>query len=318
MDMIRLEAHAKINLSLDVLRRRKDGYHEVRMIMQSLSLCDDIYMEALPGRDEIILEPYGGQKTAADGADSGEAGTGVHGISEVPYDGHNLMYKAAKLMRETCGIRDGIRMRLDKRIPTAAGLAGGSSDAAAVLRGMNDLFELHLDEQKLCETGVKIGADVPYCLMGGTALAEGIGEVLTELPAAPPCRVLLAKPARGVSTKAVYEALCVNERPAEAHPDIDAVISALQDKNIKKLCARMGNILELPAVPMAPEVPKLKEAMLELGAMGTLMSGSGPTVFGLFTDNALLENAAVQLRTGAYHDLCDTVIETSFYRITAL
>lgn len=313
METIRLEAHAKINLSLDVLRKKENGYHEVRMIMQTLSLCDDIYLEVLPGRDEIILEPYKGQTET----DTAMADPEMK-LSEVPYDEHNLMYKAAKLMRESCGIKDGIRMQLDKRIPTAAGLAGGSSDAAAVLRGMNDLFALHLDDERLCELGVKLGADIPYCLMGGTALAEGIGEVLTALPAAPSCRVLLAKPLRGISTKVVYETLHVNERPAEAHPDIDAVLSALQDKNIKKLCDRMGNILELAAIPMAPEVPKLKEAMLELGAKGALMSGSGPTVFGLFTDNELLEKAAKTLRTETYRDLCEEVIETSFYRITAL
>ncbi|MDO4265039.1 MAG: 4-(cytidine 5'-diphospho)-2-C-methyl-D-erythritol kinase [Eubacteriales bacterium] len=313
METIKLEAHAKINLSLDVLKRREDGYHEVRMVMQSLALCDDVYMEMLPGQDKIILEPYKEHMAAAN-----QTGMTAHSLSEVPFDERNLMYKAAKLMRETFGLKDGVRLHLDKRIPTAAGLAGGSSDAAAVLRGMNELFGLHADEETLAALGVKIGADVPYCLMGGTALSEGIGEVLTELPAAPPCRVLLAKPGCGVSTKAVYEALHVNERPEEAHPDIDAVISALQDKNIRRLSARMRNILELSTIPLAPEVPKLKEAMLELGAMGTLMSGSGPTVFGLFTDNELLGKAADALRTGVYRELCDEVIETSFYRITAL
>lgn len=334
METIRLEAHAKINLSLDVLRRRGDGYHEVRMVMQTLTLCDEIWLEALPGRDEIILEPYRAGTASAAVSDSfsekrtseakrtgqkngDHAGTCAAG-PQIPYDERNLMYRAAKLMRESFGIRDGIRMQLLKRIPAEAGLAGGSADAAAVIRGMNDLFELHAEEEKLRGLGVKIGADVPYCLMGGTALAEGIGEILSPLPPAPPCRVLLVKPRQGVSTKTVYEALRVAERPAEAHPDIDSVLSALQDKNIRKLCGSMGNILELVTEPLVPEIAKIKEAMLGLGAMGALMSGSGPTVFGLFTDGALLQEAAEAFRSGEYRELAKDVIETEFYRIMAL
>lgn len=304
METIRLEAHAKINLSLDVLRRRSDGYHEVRMVMQTLGLCDEIWLTPLPGRDEISLSPYcmetGGPEDL------------------LPYDDRNLMYRAAKLMRETFGIRDGVHMQLLKRIPMAAGLAGGSSDAAAVIRGMNDLFALHAGDEELSALGVRIGADVPYCLFGGTALAEGIGEKLTPLPPAPPCRVLLVKPKQGVSTKQVYEALRIGERPEEAHPDINAVISALQDKNIRRLCGEMGNILELVTEPLVPEIAKIKEAMLGLGAMGALMSGSGPTVFGLFTDGGLLKQAAEAFRQGEYQILADEVIETEFYRIMAL
>lgn len=306
METIRLEAHAKINLSLDVLRRRADGYHEVRMVMQTLGLCDEIWLTPLPGRAEIILSPYCAETGKKQPADA------------LPYDDRNLMYRAARLMRETFGIRDGVRMQLLKRIPMAAGLAGGSSDAAAVIRGMNDLFELHAGEETLRTLGVRIGADVPYCLLGGTALAEGIGEKLTPLPPAPSCRVLLVKPKQGVSTKQVYEALRVGERPEEVHPDIDGVLSALQDKNIRKLCGEMGNILELVTEPLVPEIAKIKEAMLGLGAMGALMSGSGPTVFGLFTDGELLKQAAEAFRLGEYRCLADEVIETEFYRIMAL
>lgn len=299
-EAISLAAHAKINLSLDVLRRREDGYHEVKMVMQSLTLCDEIGMSPLPKKDGIVLETWQGE------------------AASLPLDERNLMYRAAKLMRERFSIEAGIRLCFKKNIPVAAGLAGGSADAAAVMLGMNELFGLRAGLSELQELGAALGADIPYCMLGGTALAEGIGEKLTKLPPAPPCQVLLVKPARGVSTKEVYEALRVDERPQNAHPDIDSVISALQDKNIKKLSERMGNILELVTVPMVPEIEKIKDAMRTLGAAGTLMSGSGPTVFGLFTDAKLLSEAEKAFSEGAYRQLAKDVIRTEFYRFTAL
>lgn len=300
MEAIRLWAHAKINLSLDVKRKRADGYHEVRMVMQSLGLCDGIDLEIAPEKEGVTLSPCG----AADPA--------------VPYDGRNLMCRAAELMRESFGIREGVRLRLEKHIPAAAGLAGGSSDAAAVILGINELFELHADKEMLRKLGLRIGADVPYCMTGGTALSEGIGEILTPLPAAPPCRVLLVKPQRGVSTREVYEALAIGTRSREAHPDIDAVLEALENKSLRELAAHMGNILELVTVPMVPEVGQIREAMLRMGALGAMMSGSGPTVFGLFTDEGILSAAAEAFRSGPYRALCRDVIETEFYRVTAL
>lgn len=299
-EWIRLEAHAKINLSLDVLRKREDGYHEVRMIMQSLGLCDEVWMRACP-EDGISLSPYGGEVCPG-----------------VPYDEKNLMYRAAALMKERFGIREGVELRLLKRIPSAAGLAGGSADAAAVILGMNELFDIHAGFPLLSEVGLSVGADVPYCLMGGTALAEGIGERLTKLPPAPMCQVLLVKPEAGISTREVYESLRVNERPAEAHPDIDGVMSALQGKNFKKLATRMGNILELAALPMVPEIETIRKALLSMGAVAALMSGSGPTVFGLYTDADSRHQAAEAFREGSFRGLAKDVIETEFYRFTAL
>lgn len=304
-EIISVEAHAKINLSLDVLKKREDGYHEVRMIMQTLKLCDEIRLQKLPEGAGIWLLPWEGEE-------------GSERLRGIPMDEKNLMYRAAALLKEHCGLETGVELRLRKRIPAAAGLAGGSADAAAVLSGMNELFDLHLSLAELQKLGAALGADIPYCLLGGTALAEGIGERLTPLPPAPGCRVLLVKPEAGVSTKEVYEALRVSERPKEAHPDIDGVLSALQGKNFKKLSARMGNILELVTEPMVPQIPKIKEAMKELGAMGALMSGSGPTVFGLFTDGALLSAAAEAFRSGPFRDLAKDVIETEFNRYAAL
>ena len=304
-ETISVEAHAKINLSLDVLKKREDGYHEVRMIMQTLKLCDEIRLQKLPEGAGIRLLPWEGEE-------------GSERLRGIPMDEKNLMYRAAALLKEHCGLETGVELRLRKRIPAAAGLAGGSADAAAVLSGMNELFDLHLSLAELQKLGAALGADIPYCLLGGTALAEGIGERLTPLPPAPGCRVLLVKPEAGVSTKEVYEALRVSERPKEAHPDIDGVLSALQGKNFKKLSARMGNILELVTEPMVPQIPKIKEAMKELGAMGALMSGSGPTVFGLFTDGALLSAAAEAFRSGPFRDLAKDVIETEFNRYAAL
>lgn len=304
-ETISVEAHAKINLSLDVLKKREDGYHEVRMIMQTLKLCDEIRLQKLPEGAGIRLLPWEGEEDS-------------ERLRGIPMDEKNLMYRAAALLKEHCGLETGVELRLRKRIPAAAGLAGGSADAAAVLSGMNELFDLHLSLGELQKLGASLGADIPYCLLGGTALAEGIGERLTPLPPAPGCRVLLVKPEAGVSTKEVYEALRVSERPKEAHPDIDGVLSALQGKNFKKLSARMGNILELVTEPMVPQIPKIKEAMKELGAMGALMSGSGPTVFGLFTDGALLSAAAEAFRSGPFRDLAKDVIETEFNRYAAL
>lgn len=328
--MIKQEAHAKINLCLDVLYKRSDGYHEVRMVMQTLGLRDDVFLEPLAGTDGIELFSAEAEGTASDSEEavresepsekSGPEAAPAHldkspALSEVPYNEDNLMYRAAALMKETYGIREGVRLRLRKRIPVAAGLAGGSADAAAVLRGMNELFDLHAPLSELQALGLRLGADVPYCLLGGTALAEGIGEKLTALPKAPSCRVLLVKPAQGISTGSVYGALRVEERPAEAHPDVDGVLSALQEKNIRRLCARMGNILELAAEPMAPEISEIRSAIQRLGAVGARMSGSGPTVFGLFTDTALLQEAAEAFRKGPLSHLAKDVIETAFHGI---
>lgn len=257
---MKLRALAKINLGLDVVRKREDGYHEVRMIMQTINMYD---------RLELTVRETPGIRIKTN-------------LSYIPTDENNLVYKAAKLLMDEFQIKKGLNIRLEKFIPVAAGMAGGSSDAAATMVGVNRLFRLGLTQEELMKRAVKIGADVPYCIMRGTALAEGIGEMLSPLPPMPDCHILIAKPPVGVSTKFVYGNLRANE--LEQHPDIDGMIQALEDKSIVGICEKMENVLETVTVPEYPVIDEIKQLMLECGADGALMSGSGPTVFGIFTD----------------------------------
>lgn len=260
MDKISLKALAKINLGLDVVRRREDGYHEVRMIMQTIHLFDRVNIEK-------TSEPGIKIKT---------------NLSYLPVNENNLIYKAGRLLMDEFDITEGVSVDLEKRIPVAAGMAGGSTDAAAMLYGMNKMFGLGLSMQELKDRGVKIGADVPYCLMRGTALAEGIGEKLKSLPPMIKCPVLIAKPQISVSTKFVYENLKLDEMAK--HPDIDQLIKDIKAKDLQGVCDHMGNILETVTIPNYPVIAEIKKNMLENGAAGAMMSGSGPTVFGLFDD----------------------------------
>ena len=276
MDRMQLKALAKINLGLDVLRRREDGYHEVRMIMQTVHIFDQIQME----------------KNREDGI---QVRTNLYYL---PENENNLAYKAAKLLWEEFGLTGGLSIELKKYIPVAAGMAGGSSDAAAVLFGMNRMYELGLSLEELMQRGVKIGADVPYCIMRGTALAEGIGEVLSPLPPMPPCAILVAKPGIGVSTRFVFENLKADE--LAFHPDIDGMTEALRNQDLKALagCMEPGNVLETVTVPAYPVIQKLKDVMKECGAMASLMSGSGPTVFGIFESRQAARKAYGLLKRG--------------------
>lgn len=270
---IREKAYAKVNLGLDVLRKREDGYHEVKMIMQTIGICD-----------ELIIS------TSADTV-------GVNLLADVdtlPLDGTNLIVKAANLMMEKYNIKQGIDVKLIKNIPVAAGLAGGSSDAAATLRGMNRLFGLGLTEEELCRLALKIGADVPFCVHGGTYLSEGIGEKLTKLEDVPQCTVLVAKPNFGVSTGYVYANLHVDK--IKKHPDMDKVIECVNNKDLKGIASNMENILENVTIHDYPFIQVIKDIMNDFGALNSLMSGSGPTVFGLFDNKANAERAAVALR----------------------
>lgn len=257
---MKLRALAKINLGLDVVRKREDGYHEVRMIMQTINMYD---------RLELTVRETPGIRIKTN-------------LSYIPTDENNLVHKAAKLLMDEFQIKKGLNIRLEKFIPVAAGMAGGSSDAAATMVGVNRLFRLGLTQEELMKRAVKIGADVPYCIMRGTALAEGIGEKLSPLPPMPDCHILIAKPPVGVSTKFVYGNLRADE--LEQHPDIDGMIQALEDKSIVGICEKMENVLETVTVPEYPVIDEIKQLMLECGADGALMSGSGPTVFGIFTD----------------------------------
>ena len=256
-DHLDLKAYAKINLGLDVVRKREDGYHEVRMIMQTVNLYDRIEMDRT--EDGVI-------RTETN-------------LPFVPDGEGNLAWRAAKLLLDEKGIKDGVTIKIRKYIPVAAGMAGGSTDAAAVLVGVNRMFDLGFTKKELMERGVKLGADVPYCIMRGTALSEGIGEILTELPAPPQCHLVIAKPQISVSTKAVYGKLRVNELAPEEHPDI----------------------------------AEIKEIMVENGACGSLMSGSGPTVFGIYKDRELAEKACQALREADGGRLTRQVYLTEFY-----
>lgn len=258
--MLYVKAPAKINLTLDVLHKRPDNYHEIEMIMTTVDLSDRI----------------------------GLMGTakGIHIQSAdrfVPNDSRNLAYQAAQLIKDTYNIKTGVIISLDKKIPVAAGLAGGSSDAAATLKGLNKLWQLNLSLDELAELGAKIGSDVSFCVYGGTALAKGRGEIIQQLPPPPNCWVILAKPTIGVSTADVYGAFDV--RKAQ-HPNTQAMIQALEEGDYDAMCANLGNALESVTLNMYPEVEQIKEQMKKFGADAVLMSGSGPTVFGLVHQEA--------------------------------
>ena len=274
MDKIQLKALAKINLVLDVLRRREDGYHEVKMIMQTIGLHDDL---------EI-------RKTKTPGI---QVKTNLYYL---PTNEPNLVYKAAKLLMDEFQIQDGVSIQLKKRIPVAAGMAGGSSDGAAVLWGINQMYGLGLSMQALMERGVRLGADVPYCIQRGTALAEGIGEKLSVLPPMPKCTILIAKPGISVSTKFVYENLHANDLKPEQHPDVDSMIEAMRQKDLGLLCSRMGNVLETVTIPAYPVINEIKRTMMDNGAIGSMMSGSGPTVFGIFDSPVAAKQAMKAVR----------------------
>jgi 4-diphosphocytidyl-2-C-methyl-D-erythritol kinase len=267
MDSITVKAYAKINIGLDVLRKREDGYHDVSMIMQSLDLHDTI---------TISRSDAGGIAITTN-------------LSYLPINQDNLVYKAALLFMNTLGIQDGLQINLEKKIPVAAGLAGGSSDAAATLMGLNRLYQAGLSKEALMRLGVKLGADVPYCIQLGTALSEGIGEVLTPLPPMPSCSILLVKPDISVSTKYVYENLRLNEK--STHPDISAMMAALEKNDIHTLAKTMDNILQTVTIREYPIISDIKDKMKELGALTSLMSGSGPTVFGIYQNRALAKKA---------------------------
>lgn len=262
MQKIYEKAPAKINLLLDVLRKRDDGFHEVEMIMTMVDLSDRLEMEELP-RDQIIL--------------SSQAGF-------IPLDEKNLAFQAARLIKDRYDVRRGVYIHLDKNIPVAAGLAGGSSDAAAALRGLNRLWELQLSIGELEELGAELGSDVPFCIRGGTALARGRGEKLETLDAPPQCWVVLAKPPINVSTADVYGKLRANDLPY--HPSVPDMLDAIRRQSFADMCAALGNVLETVTLDRYPEVRQIKESMLRLGADGVLMSGSGPTVFGLVSKEA--------------------------------
>lgn len=264
---LQLKAYAKINLGLDVVGKREDGYHNVKMIMQTIRLFDRITLER---------------------NDSGRITLSTN-LPYLPANENNLVYRALDIMREKYHIKDGIHADIHKRIPVSAGLAGGSTDAAAAFVGMNQMFELGVSQDTMMEYAVTLGADIPFCIMRGTALSEGIGEILTPLPPMPDCWFLVVKPVFSISTKAVYENLKLNQ--LSSHPDIDSMIEALRNEDLFGITSRLENVLEHVTKDLYPNIERIKECMLEKGAHGALMSGSGSTVFGIFTDRGKAERA---------------------------
>lgn len=265
---LELKAYAKVNLGIDVIGKRPDGYHEVRMIMQTVKLYDRITMEKNDSGNIILSTnlPY------------------------LPVNEKNLVYRAIDMIRNAYGITDGVTASIVKRIPIAAGMAGGSSDAAAAFVGMNQLFHLGITQQELMDYGVKLGADIPYCIMRGTALSEGIGEILTPLPPIPNCWFLIVKPTFSMSTKFVYENLHLDE--IAVHPDIDGMKEALYQRDLIGVTDRMENVLEQITKKHYPAIGEIKDIMRKEGALNALMSGSGSTVFGIFKSKETAEKAA--------------------------
>ena len=260
MEKIELKAYGKINLGLDVIRKRPDGYHDLDMIMQMVDVYDDIVItKNKTGKIEVKTDTA----VLSNGKD-------------------NLAYMAAKMLMDEFKIKDGVNIYINKRIPIAGGMAGGSSDCATTLMGINQLFELGLSKEELMERGVKLGADVPYCVLGGTAIARGIGEVLTPLAAPADCHVIIAKPPVSVSTAYVYGHI----KPLEItkRPDIEAMAQSIKDGDLKKMASLIYNVMEDVTVGEYPIISEIKQVMLDNGALNSIMSGSGPTVFGLFDD----------------------------------
>lgn len=286
---MRLRAMAKINLGLDVVRKREDGYHDVRMVMQTIKMYDLL---------EITIKKQQGIHLT----------TNLH---YVPTDEKNLVYRAVKMLMDEFQVDGGVRIHLNKFIPVAAGLAGGSSDAAAALVGINQIFHLGLTQGQLMERGIQIGADVPYCIMRGTALAEGIGERLTRLPQLPSCFILIGKPPVSVSTKTAYENL--NLDGISNHPDIDGMVRAIYEEDLSGVIERMENVFEPGIVRQYPVIGQIRKLMEDNGAERAMMSGSGPTVFGVFRDRKKLNQAYHQL---AKSQLVKNIFATQVFHAT--
>ncbi len=275
MKTIEKKAYAKVNLALDVLRKRPDGYHDVKMIMQNLSLCDELTFSVDENTTEGIISISTNKES-------------------VPTDERNLIYKAIKLMYETYGLHNNISVKLIKNIPVEAGMAGGSTDCAAAIKAVNELFDLKLSIKKMQEIGVKLGADVPFCILGKTAVSEGIGEILTEIPGLKECYVLVAKPPISVSTAFVYKNLKADE--IKVHPDVDGMAQALKNNDLSEICKRMSNVLETVTACSHPEIIIIENVMKNNGAINSIMSGSGPTVFGIFDSKEQCEKTAKIIR----------------------
>lgn len=286
MKQIKLNARGKINITLDVLRKREDGYHDLSMIMQTVNLCDNLSIKITNSGNIEMTSNY----------------------SWLPCDERNLVYKAAALMKEKYDIKEGISLHLDKNIPVAAGMAGGSSDCAATLIGIRNLLKINASDKELMALGKTLGADVPYCILRGTALAEGIGEKLTQLSPFPDTILLIVKPPINVSTATVFGSLDLNK--VDKHPDNKKMIELIKNKDLQGICDNMCNVLESVTIKNYPIIDTIKKAMINNGAMGSLMSGSGPTVFGFFENYDMALKALKYIRSK--HHIREIYITTVF------
>lgn len=288
MREVKKKARAKINLALDVIGKRENGYHDVRMVMQTIELHDKIRLKKIKS-DKILMKtnlPY------------------------LPKDNRNLVYQVVEYMKATYGIKNGVYIDLYKVIPVGAGLAGGSTDAAQSILAMNELFELGLDVDTMEEIGAKFGADIPYCIRGGTMLAEGIGEVLTPIKPIMKLHLLIVKPKQSVSTAYVYSNLDLET--LSSHPDIEEMVNGIKADHLDQIVYNLGNVLEEVTFKGYPEVRTIKEAILSVGALGALMSGSGSAVFGIFSDQATAHQAAKKLKR---HEAVKQVFVTTTYNV---
>lgn len=288
MKEIRKIARAKINLSLDILGKRDDGYHEIKTIMQTISLYDKLRFKKM-GTDKVVIETN---------------------LPFLPRDDRNLVVKIVKHMKQVYNISEGVFIDLYKVIPVGAGMAGGSTDGAQTIFAMNELFNLKLSFDEMLKIGGKFGADIPYCMIGGTALAEGIGEVLTKIEPVPQLHLVVTKPRVSVSTAYIFGHL--NLDSGIKHPDIEGMITAIQEGNIEGIVARLGNVLEDVTIKGYSEVATIKEAVMASGALGALMTGSGSAVFGIYNTSEQAKDAAKVLKK---HPLIRYVFETTTYNI---
>lgn len=291
MDSINCKARAKINLGLDVCRRLENGYHEVKMVMQTVDIYDELSLKKREDADIVLL--------VNSGDDLGKLED-------------NLIYKAAKRMREHYDLDRGIEIYLKKNIPVAAGMAGGSADAAATMLGINELFSLGRSKEELMELALPLGADIPFCIMGGTALAEGIGEKLTQLPAPPDAVLVVVKPPIMVSTGKVYQ--CLDLKELQKHPDIDGMVAAIRNSDLNGIVQRMENVMETVTEAEFPIITDIKRMMTGNGALNAMMSGSGPSIFGVFMDRTTAADAAEYVqRTLQQRGMDAQIYVTTFY-----
>lgn len=285
------KARAKINLGLDVCRRLENGYHEVKMVMQTVDIYDELTLKKRQDSDIILL---------------------INSVDNLGALEDNLIYKAAKRMMGHYGITQGVEVSLKKNIPVAAGMAGGSTDAAAVMLAMNELFALGRSKEELMELALPLGADIPFCIMGGTALAEGIGEKLTPLPPPPDAQLVVVKPPIMVSTAKVYQSLDLGGM--KTHPDIDGMVKALRDGDLSGITQRMENVMETVTEQEFPIITDIKKMLKGNGALNAMMSGSGPSIFGVFQESAAAVTAADYVRrTLEQKDIHAQIYVTRFY-----